>query len=144
MRNKNISEKLLIVLSAVSLAVGIVLVFLFRQYRDVSEIYGINWYPYILIAPSLTILSGKLFSLLDSFSVGKAVNSFFSFIGKTSYEIFLVHLFLFTIIEALIKNRTGILFWIAASAVGIGSGIAYHFIIEFIMKKFSGNKTASK
>ena len=135
--NRDINDKLFTALAVAGVVIGTVLVQVNRKYfvpllRD----YGLDWYPFIILAPSISILAGRIFSLLDRNSVGRAINSFFKFIGANSLEIFFVHILLFTVAETLLKGRLNNALWAVISAAGIGFGIIYHYVIEFITKKF--------
>jgi hypothetical protein len=55
--------------------------------------YGLYWYPFILIAPSQTLLLGKFFDLI--YKYGQLFISLFSLLGEASLEILLVSDYIF-------------------------------------------------
>lgn len=83
------SEWVAIILSAV----GIVALYLFRNYVDVSIVkgYGFQWYPFVLIVPGLCVLSGMVLEKLRFAMVRKSL----FFLGTLSLELYLLHIKLF-------------------------------------------------
>lgn len=123
-------------------AAGIALIIVNRKFfPDRLLSCGFEYYPYILIAPSLSVLLAKVFDVLDRVSVGKAVNKFFGFLGKYSLGIYFVHSLFFLVVQELIKNRLNNFIWLGLSVAAVIMGIVYQYIIDLIVKKFS-KKTA--
>lgn len=136
MKERKISGAVSTVLAAAAFAAGIALIVINQKFfGSFLTSFGFEYYPYILIAPSLSILIGRFFSLLDRISVGKAVNSFFAFLGRYSFGIYLVHSLFFLVAEALFKNRLNNILWLVLSAAAVVMGIVYQYVIELIVNR---------
>lgn len=67
----------------------------YKYFHQFLWLYGLYWYPFILIAPSLCLLLSFISSLMKSQKILVYGDNAIRLIGKHSFELFLVHAFLF-------------------------------------------------
>lgn len=87
--------------------------------------YGLYWYPFILITPPLCLGISYISMLLEKAKFTKPIVRVLSVCGNYSFEIYLVHIPLFSILSALIKrfdlSNFAYFIWVGAIAlVAIG------------------------
>ena len=79
--------------------------------------YGLYWYPFIFITPPLCMAISYLLILMERLNFTRPVVSFLSLCGEYSFELYLIHILLISLISDLIKqlNLTnfGDFIWIA-------------------------------
>lgn len=73
----------------------------FPQYR---WSHGIYWYPFILITPPLCMAISYVLIRVEKFKFAKPIVSFLSLCGDYSFELYLVHILLLTLIPCLIER----------------------------------------
>ena len=87
--------------------------------------YGLYWYPFVLITPPLCLGISYVSMFLEKAKITKPIISFLSLCGNYSFELYLVHIPLFSIIPVLIKkydlSNINYLIW-AAGIVAIAIG----------------------
>lgn len=114
------------VLSIISMAAFIVCYF---KLHDELWNYGLWWYPFIITAPTICLYLSFICKQLEKKSVGQKILKAFSFIGSYTFELFLVHLFVFKEVSSMIMERQPnhvIAIWFAALIpVAIGAAILY-------------------
>ena len=66
------------------------LLFCRTKYSDLCWSYGLFWYPFLFITPGLCIALYYVFKIVKC----KPIHNIFKTIGKNSFEIYLIHLFL--------------------------------------------------
>lgn len=114
------------VLSIISMAAFIVCYF---KLHDELWNYGLWWYPFIITAPTICLYLSFISKQLEKKSVGQKILKAFSFIGSYTFELFLVHLFVFKEVSSMIMERQPnhvIAIWFAALIpVAIGAAILY-------------------
>ena len=114
------------VLSIISLAAFIVCYF---KLHDELWNYGLWWYPFIITAPTICLYLSFICKQLEKKSVGRNILKAFSFIGSYTFELFLVHMFVFKEVSSMIMERQPnhvIAIWFAALIpVAIGAAILY-------------------
>lgn len=125
-----------------ALRIGVVLIaiigiFIFLKYyvKDVNILwlYGLWWYPFILITPGLCYVISLIFNLLERIKVFKVILAPLKYIGIASFEIYLLHIDLFKeVINTMIpySNMQWGMIILGSAAIGI----IYHYLIEGIMK----------
>lgn len=96
--------------------------------------YGLTWYPGILIVPGAMVLLPWLFGLFERVGALRWINRVLAALGKWSFEIFLVHVLLFTLINEFGLAISGNLAWLAAIAVSVLLSIAYGHLINRCVK----------
>lgn len=114
------------VLSIISMAAFIVCYF---KLHDELWNYGLWWYPFIITAPTICLYLSFICKQLEKKSAGRNILKAFSFIGSYTFELFLVHLFVFKEVSSMIMERQPnhvIAIWFAALIpVAIGAAILY-------------------
>lgn len=114
------------VLSIISMAAFIVCYF---KLHDELWNYGLWWYPFIITAPTICLYLSFISKQLEKKSVGQKILKAFSFIGSYTFELFLVHMFVFKEVSSMIMERQPnhvIAIWFAALIpVAIGAAILY-------------------
>ena len=98
-----LSKKSIIMYILISIIGVATLMFFYTHYSKYMWSYGLYWYPFILITPGLCIIISIIFSYIDSKKIGKYINKFFNVIGNNTFEAYLTHIFLFSIIKDKIK-----------------------------------------
>lgn len=126
------------VLSIISMAAFIVCYF---KLHDELWNYGLWWYPFIITAPTICLYLSFISKQLEKKSVGQKIMKAFSFIGSYTFELFLVHMFVFKEVSSMIMERQPnhvIAIWFAALIpVAIGAAILYQLTkgVEKLIKK---------
>lgn len=86
-----------------SMVVGFLMLVLFwTRYNNFLWNYGFYWYPFILITPGLCIMVSYIMYFLDK-SRGNKIILLLDRIGQYSFEIYLVHILVFDVIEYMIS-----------------------------------------
>lgn len=105
--------------------------------KELLITYGLYWYPFVLATPGLCLCWCVLTEGLK--------RSFFSFLtlpfkvlGECSFEIYLVHIWIYEIAHQYESETLG--YWIPIQLLSCGIGIACHFLIVFLRKRFSARK----
>lgn len=126
------------VLSIISMAAFIVCYF---KLHDELWNYGLWWYPFIITAPTICFYLSLISKQLEKKSVGQKILKAFSFIGSYTFELFLVHMFVFKEVSSMIMERQPnhvIAIWFAALIpVAIGAAILYQLTkgVKKLIKK---------
>lgn len=126
------------VLSIISMAAFIVCYF---KLHDELWNYGLWWYPFIITAPTICLYLSFISKQLEKKSVGQKILKAFSFIGNYTFELFLVHVFVFKEVSSMIMERQPnhvIAIWFAALIpVAIGAAILYQLTkgVKKLIKK---------
>lgn len=126
------------VLSIISMAAFIVCYF---KLHDELWNYGLWWYPFIITAPTICLYLSFISKQLEKKSVGQKILKAFSFIGSYTFELFLVHMFVFKEVSSMIMERQPnhvIAIWFAALIpVAIGAVILYQLTkgVKKLIKK---------
>lgn len=126
------------VLSIISMAAFIVCYF---KLHDELWNYGLWWYPFIITAPTICLYLSFICKQLEKKSAGRKILKAFSFIGSYTFELFLVHMFVFKEVSSMIMERQPnhvIAIWFAALIpVAIGAAILYHLTkgVKKLIKK---------
>lgn len=126
------------VLSIISMAAFIVCYF---KLHDELWNYGLWWYPFIITAPTICLYLSFISKQLEKKSVGQKILKAFSVIGSYTFELFLVHMFVFKEVSSMIMERQPnhvIAIWFAALIpVAIGAVILYQLTkgVKKLIKK---------
>lgn len=98
--------------------------------------YGLYWYPFILIAPGLCVALSAVMSLLEKSSMTKWIVAVLSFVGKYSFEIYLVHLLIYDSVTYMVNNhliqRTDTVNVVSTLLIPVGC-----FVLVMITKLFT-------
>jgi len=95
--------------------------------------YGLYWYPFILITPGLVIDFSFLSDALSKTTPGSCIKKGISEIGNASFEIFLIHLFVFENLMYFVQ-----LGWFGWLMLGIASfilGYLYYRLVKGFQKR---------
>lgn len=95
---------------------------------------GLYWYPFLLLAPSMSLLTAALRPYWLKVWWLRKLDRLVCICGECSFEIYLVHLLFF---ETLLVHRQGNLFWLMMAVVFTAAGIGYHYLVEAAVKKLA-------
>lgn len=85
-----------------SCIVGLACVFLaFFKFSRYLWSHGLYWYPFLLVTPGLCTAISLFFMWAERFRWGKAFGKLLASIGQYSFEVYLLHIFLFDLVCAL-------------------------------------------
>lgn len=118
---KMLSSKIFWILLSI-IGIGLMYLCLHQSYLDLWH-YGLYWYPFLLIAPGLSILLGLL---------GSRLPKWFGGLGDASFEIFLWHIGIYEFL--LYRTGRNVFMWIMIFLIGFIVGYGYHKLIVKIMK----------
>ena len=111
-----------------------VLFFFYRYLSDYLWPYGLFWYPFIIVAPTLSLLVTKTLDLLHR--VLHPILYLLSILGKSSLEILLVSDYLFTNFSktgiTVISEQITSVFVVLISII---IGVFYYFCIDYTLKR---------
>ncbi len=89
----------------VTMLLGFLLLYLvFNHYRDYRWTHGLYWYPFILVTPGLCVCISCAMTFLDRIKAASFVSKGLSFVGKYSFEIYLVHILVYDTVNYLIES----------------------------------------
>lgn len=92
----------------VLVAAGIALLLIFRvKYPDLLWSRGLYWYPFALIVPGCCMFFSLLAEQLEKYTFLRWINRFLGTVGVYSFELYLVHVFLYEGLMGDIMNH----FW---------------------------------
>ncbi len=100
---KKLDLKLASILIISMIAGIILLIVFFTNYKILLWIYGWYWYPFILIIPGLCLIISLISELIKKYKIGKGVLYILKKIGEYSFEIYLVHIFVFGLYDNYLK-----------------------------------------
>ena len=118
-----------------SFLAGVFVLFFFYKYlSDYLWPYGLLWYPFIIVAPTLSLLVSKTFDVLHK--VIHPILYLLSILGKSSLEILLVSDYLFANFSKLgITVISEIITSVFVVLISIIIGVIYHFCIDYTRKR---------
>ena len=94
---QKITGKKLCVLFGMFLGGMFALRYCYQYHSDLLWTYGLHWYPFILSTPFMCFACSWACGHLDRIKIGKTIVSGLDFLGKYTFELFLVHIFVFQI-----------------------------------------------
>lgn len=97
--------------------------------------YGFYWYPFILITPFICHMISLISALLAKNKVGKKFISLLSTVGNYSFEIYLVHIFLFDYLEVWLSHnntRYNNAIWFSAFIILVPCVMLLRFVSDFL------------
>ncbi len=93
-KNKRITrEHIICMVCAFALGVWLLL-FSISKAKQYLWLYGLYWYPFILITPPLCLAISGICIILEKTKITKPIVSFLGLCGDYSFEIYLVHVLL--------------------------------------------------
>ena len=102
---------------------------------DILWGYGLSWYPGLLIVPGAMLLLPWVFSALSRAKWLRWINALLALMGKWSFEIFLVHLLVFSYMNILHIEPAGNLAWLAVIAACVPLSVGYGKLIERLRRR---------
>ena len=103
-------------------------------FKDYLWTYGLWWYPFIVIAPTMTLLTAKFFDLFQR--ALRPLAYILSVFGKASLEILLISDYLFDYYEGFhIYLVNDLVTAILVVVIAFVTGIVFHRLIECITKR---------
>lgn len=102
---RNMTYRDIVALDLVGIVGWIILIHTYHYRYDYMFEYGMWWYPFILITPGLCITVSMICELLENTIVGRCLVKGMSYIGQNTFELYLVHIFLFAEVENKIVNE---------------------------------------
>lgn len=89
-------KKSYVIFSLAAAAAGIILLTLgYRKYPSLLMNCALMWYPFFLITPFLCLLISLFFWKFEKTSAGSVIKKALLLLGSNTFELYLVHLFLF-------------------------------------------------
>ncbi len=123
--------------AVVGLILGIALLqFFARFFSERLRAWGLLWYPFILIAPCVCVLTAMLFFYIEKCKVGEIIISVLSKIGELSFELFLCHILAFNVLEKLIELHilpSNNVIWLAALIIAASFAILLKLILKHVI-----------
>jgi peptidoglycan/LPS O-acetylase OafA/YrhL len=132
-RLKNTDYLMILTLFFAGLALLVVFI---KFFYDKLWTYGLYWYPFIIIAPTLSLILAKLFDISEKYI--KPLLKALSMLGKSSLEILLISDCLlpnYKSLDAIIPSEKLANFTVLLMSVIIG--ILFHYSIDALRKKIS-------
>ena len=109
----------------IAMAIGFGILFYITYWQqDWLILYGMYWFPFILIVPGICILLSNLMEFMSNYQGTMQIVKGIEYLGEASFEIYLVHITLF---DFVLKPAgvTGNVNWTLAAAIAIVAGIFY-------------------
>ena len=105
------------------------MIFLFLRFPRLLWPYGLWWFPFILIAPTMSLLLSKLFCLCER--AFRHWHAALRYLGKASLEIFLISNFIFARVKSAVDVNT-LPGWktVLITLGAIAAGILFHILIQ--------------
>lgn len=103
--NQKILTKSLFFLETVGFALGSILLYIAFEYAyKYMWSCGLYWYPFILMTPFICHIISLVSSLLVKNKIGSKFIHLVSYVGNYSFEIYLVHIFMFECLKKWLSN----------------------------------------
>lgn len=131
---KTPTGKQLLVWSVVGVMAMALVPYYFLYRRDTLWYYGMYWILFFFSTPACMFGTTKLLHWQQRFLLGRGLNRLWRFLGNCSFEIFLCHLSFYEL--CLRIGVKGWPKWIVIAFTGICIGVAYHYALDFIQKKW--------
>ena len=130
-------SKTTIILSIIIMIIGIIILrYIYIHYPEYLWSYGLHWYPFIFIVPGLCLCISLLCILIDNKKVGTYIIKVLNIIGENTFELYLTHIFIFSIVKDKISNRQLInsnLLWLKYFVIVILASILLKYITKIIL-----------
>lgn len=70
--------------------------------------HGLFWYPFILITPGFCFIISYISSVIKKINVGNVILKILKYIGKYTFEIYLVHILMISLVKKIIDNSVDV------------------------------------
>lgn len=121
-------------LSGIALAVSMVALYVLVQVApDSLSRYGFWWHPYLFSTPACLYFTSWCLEKHEKWAPTRLLNRFLSFLGGKSFEIYLVHILVYTAALTFGLPNTGAkgwLLWAVMAVLGIAFGCLYSGLIQ--------------
>lgn len=128
------------ILLFVFMIIGLVFLFVALMFfNDYLSLYGLFWWPFILITPGLCYMISYVSSNFFTRIPKNILNKMISYIGSISFELFLVHGLVISItsnLVALNKIQINNFYWLLAMIVSFFGAILLSYMTKLINKLF--------
>lgn len=139
--DKTILTKKIIICEVIGITFGsIILCLAFLYASDYLWNYGFYWYPFILMTPFICHMSSLIAALLTKNKIGNKFIGLLSTVGNFSFEIYLVHIFIFEFLKTWLSNnntRNNFIIWFLAFIFLIPCVIFLRFVSKFFKGIFA-------
>lgn len=95
-------DKNLMITAMITGMIGLLISFLF--FEEYLDSYGLLWYPFILIIPGLCFIISYIISGILAVWPKSKLIAIFKLLGKHTFEVYLVHIFLFDAFDKLVGD----------------------------------------
>lgn len=108
-----------------------VMVYVYTKQPKLLWRYGLWWYPFLLIAPTMALLLSKLCNLCERGI--RHLLAVLRFFGKASLEVFLISNFIF---KRALAEKVAFTGWKAVlfTVIATVAGIVFHLIVKYLIK----------
>jgi peptidoglycan/LPS O-acetylase OafA/YrhL len=114
----------------------VALYFLVTRHPNAMGYYGLWWHPYLLSTPGCLYFTTWCLEKHEKWAPTRLLNRGLSFLGGKSFEIYLVHILVYTV--ALYFGLSGWLPWVGMALLGLTLGCCYSVLVG---KFTSGRKS---
>ena len=104
--------------------------FLVTRWPDGLRTYGFWWHPFLLSTPFCLYMTTWILEKLESAAPGRLLRRGLEFLGGKSFEIYLLHLLVYTV--GLTFGVRGWKKWILLAVAGIVTGVAYSYAVDWM------------
>lgn len=128
--------KYFVILLLISMIIGIVILKIAFNHPFYLLNYGMYWYPFIMIVPGLCICISKISELIENNNFGKYIFKFLNFVGKNTFELYLVHVFVMGNVKLMIKENKlthNYKLWLISFIIIIVWTILLKYFVKLIM-----------
>ncbi len=126
---------------ALSWGIGNVLLFVsFHYFHSFLWKYGLYWYPFILITPFLCYAVSWLSDKIEKLRIGSIFLNLIKQAGKYSFELFLVHIAIFSFTKIIIDRYSlnhKALIWFAAFVLAVLAAFVLNLVSRLVKKIFT-------
>ena len=139
-----IPEAVIVVVSNILMPIGFILVhyLVFTQDKWDKWRYGLFWYPFILIVPGLIIDLGYIGKFAEKTKVTDMIIKIIGQIGKASFELFLIHMFVYELAayksDALSLDAKWK--WYVIYLIALLLGYGYYRLVKAVTDKYKIGK----
>ncbi len=128
-----------LILSGVMLIVSMcALYILVTQHPGSLKRLGFWWHPFLLSTPGCIYLTTWCLEKHELLAPGRWLNRGLACLGRFSFEIYLCHLMVYTV--AYYTGVQGWIWWILMAFCGLGVGMLYGNLIEFLRMRLNDSK----
>ena len=132
--------------------IGLVLMNRFKNSMP-EGLYNVFW-PFILITPAFICLCASLFGMLEKWKYGRGLTGVFSFLGKISLDLYLIHIVIFRKLGVLLENTydtksahplslKNLIIWAVVIILTVVVSYGYYNVINKLVMPFTRNRRSN-